>query len=1154
MVVPAPSPGPTQEVQFLTGLEAIVRGIVARRAWDRELGLNTAGFISGYRGSPLGGLDYELWKSEQLLRENQIEFRPGLNEDLAATACWGTQQVPLIPRPKYDGVFAFWYGKGPGLDRSGDAIKHGNFAGTSPRGGVVLLVGDDHGCKSSTVPHQSEQALVAAGIPIFNPASIEDYVRYIPVAVEMSRFASLWTAFKCITEVVESSMTVSVDAGERWLPRAQLEPLGEEFSIRLGYSPLQQEESLVLHRLPAAQRFVLGNGLDVVTRDASKRTLGIIAPGKSHVDVLEALRILELGERRLRELGIRIYKPLLTWPLEPTAAVEFCRSHAEVLVVEEKRSFVEDQLARLLLRLPAGQRPTLTGKSTPQGAPLLPQHGELSPLVVAEAIGLRLEAMDMLDETLRHRLHAIRSERQALSQRPVTPAMRVPAFCSGCPHNRSTRIPEGSMAFGGIGCHGMALWVPELRTLAATHMGGEGTNWIGIQPFTDTPHIFQNMGDGTYAHSGSLAIRAAIAAGSNITFKILHNAAAAMTGGQTVEGNLSAADIARQLQAEGVRKVVIVSEEPARHESLRGRIEVHHRDELLRVEAHLREIRGVTALVYEQGCAAERRRLRKQGLHPDPPVRAFINTEVCEGCGDCNAKSNCVSVLPLETELGRKRRIDQESCNKDYTCIEGFCPSFVTVKGGKLRQGTSDAQWLRQLEEALVEPKLPPKSVPYNIVVAGIGGTGIITLGSIVARAAMLDGQRVATLDVTGLAQKNGPVYTHIRLLDDALPGEFRPRVPEEQLDLLIGCDIVGAAAAGVMPLLKRGRTRAVVNHSLVPTAAFQRNTGLNLQPDPFHDALTTVLSPDSVTPVVPVEGERYRVGHGPLLNLYMLGFAWQKGLIPLTAASIEAAMSGSGNAKSILAFRVGRLAAQDPALARRLMAADEQGGASIQPLSERPYEVVVERCASILEAYQNRRYADEYREFVERVRARDPHGEFAHAVARNLFRMMRYKDEYEVARLYRASQFRDALQREFEGDYRVHFNFAPPLLALRKMPNGEPRKVQLGPWVYPMLGLLTKLKFLRGTPFDLFGYSNDRRLERALIREYRQWVEDLLPWLAQVDYSLAVEIAQLPEQIKGYGPVKARNAAAARRKYMELSASLNERRRKLSGLVAIAS
>jgi indolepyruvate ferredoxin oxidoreductase len=1125
------------DAEMLSGTEALVRGMLRQAQSDRRNGLRTAGFVSGYRGSPFGNVDLELWRSAAELKSHDIVFQPGLNEDLAATACWGTQQVPLLANPRVDGVFAFWYGKGPGVDRSGDAFKHGNLAGTSPLGGVVLLAGDDHGAKSSSTAHQSEHAFVAASIPVLNPSSIEEYMNVVPAAVALSRFSGVWVGLKCATEIVEASTLVARGNELANFAQPEIERPPGGFHISLSFAPLSVEESLHRYRLPSVRTFVRANGFDRIALDAPRRTLGIVTAGKAYVDVMEALRLLGIDSHKASILGIRVLKLMVTWPIEQATMIGFCDGHREVLVVEEKRALIEGQVAQVLLRIGNDRRPELVGKTTAAGRPFLPEYGELTTSIVAIALGDRLTALGLADDVLTDTLAAIKIA--AAENKTAGPSARAPMFCSGCPHNRSTRLPEGSSAFGGIGCHGMAMWIPELRTSSPTHMGGEGANWLGIAPFGGPNHMFQNMGDGTYAHSGLLAIRAAIAVESNITYKILCNSAVAMTGGQPVEGSPDAGTIARQMLAEGAKKVVLVSEDPEQFRALEPMIEVHHRDNLMDVQQVLREIKGVTVLVYDQGCAAERRRLRKAGEFPDPPTRSFINEDVCEGCGDCNAKSSCVSILPLDTELGVKRYIDQESCNKDFTCQQGFCPSFVTVNGGRPRRGGVEERLLEPVSAALQDPKWTPFDMKvFNIVLAGIGGTGVISLGTILASAAALEDYNVLTFDVTGVSQKNGAVFSHIRLLRDTNSSDLRPRVPAGQLDLLIGCDIIASTAMEVVQLLAPNRSRAVINCEMVPTLDFQRNTAFDRSSSRFKSTLLNILGENAVQFATPGPAVSAIVGSGPLLNIFVLGISAQQGLIPLKISSLETALqSGRGGKMNLLAFRMGRLAAQDRNRLEELLGGEVQS----VPLADLPFDAMLDRCSTLLTVYQSADYARRHANFVRRIQKVDPRGVFSKTMAINLFKLMRYKDEYEVARLYCAQEFRKRLEQEFEGPFKLEFHLAPPIFSAVRTSNGEPRKLRFGGWMMRVFSLLQHLKFLRGTPFDLFGLLADRRLERRLIATYEEWILDLSGRLNEVDYGTAVAIAAIPETIRGYGPVKERNAVDALTRYAELVVGLSK-------------
>ncbi|KFG90915.1 Pyruvate ferredoxin/flavodoxin oxidoreductase [Sphingobium herbicidovorans NBRC 16415] len=1124
---------PKGNVKFLSGIDALLEGMVAARKLDGE---GYAAFVTGYRGSPLGTFDSMLFKDARRLASLAITFKPGLNEDLAATACWGTQQTDLMDGPRYEGVTAFWYGKGPGVDRSGDALKHGNMAGVHPKGGVVLFVGDDHGAKSSTVAHQSDQVLAAACIPVLYPANLQEYRDIVPVAVAMSRFSGVWVAIKCVTETIEANALINVEneIAATVSPQVDVPPGG--YHIGQGHVPVAQERTLYAYRLPAAKRFAEVNGLYRVERDSDRRTLGIIAPGKSYVDTIEALRLLGIDEPAAARLGIRVLRPLLAWPISETPITDFAAGHDEVMVVEEKRSQIEEQIGGFILRMPDDARPVLSGKLDPSGAPLLSDHGELDPLQIARAVGSRLIACGLADEASEKCW--LELDGNAIGA-PVGAPPRMPAFCSGCPHNRSTKLPDGSMAFGGIGCHGMALFVPELRTPTSTQMGGEGTNWIGLADYVATPHIFQNMGEGTYTHSGALAIRAAVAANARITYKILHNGATAMTGGQAVEGEFSAGQIAGQLIAEGVRQVVLVNTDGVRPADAPAAVTVRPRTDLDAVQRELRQVEGVTALIFEQGCATEKRRLRKRGLAPDPDMRTYINPDVCEGCGDCSRKSNCVSILPLETEQGRKRALDQESCNKDYSCIEGFCPSFLSITGGKPRGTSISADLVDQMGASIVEPKRPLVSGAFNIVFAGIGGSGVITLGRSVALAARAEEKRISAFDVTGLAQKNGPVYSHVRLFDAHDDADYQARIPSGQLDLLIGCDIIATASQQVTPLVSTSRTRAFISEELVPTASFQTNPDQSLALSPYAEHLTRVLPRERLEFVKPGPMLRTLVGTGAHHNILVLGYATQRGAVPVSTSAIEEALGAGTKAglKNLFAFRAGRLLAQDPALLERLL--DKHSEAPVVPLEKLPLDALLARCRALLASFQNEAYADRYSAFVAKVRDADPQERFTHAVAHGLFRLMRYKDEYEVARLLTDPQRMAEVRSQFSGDLKISYNLAPPLLARRRASDGEPIKMKFGPWLGKVLPVLAKFKFLRGTPFDPFGMFADRRLERQLIRDYIHRTEALLDRLGIADYATAVAIAKLPLLVRGYGPVKERSVVAMEAEYDRLIAKI---------------
>ena len=1130
---------------YLTGIQALVRLPMMQRQRDLAAGLNTGGFISGYRGSPLGMYDHALWTAKRYLADNKIHFQPGLNEDLAATSVWGTQQVNLFPGAKVDGVFGIWYGKGPGVDRSMDVLKHGNAAGTSPHGGVIALAGDDHGCQSSTLPHQSEQVFAAAMIPVVNPATVQEYLDFGLLGFALSRYSGCWIGFKAISETVESGSSVWVDP-ERIrviMPTDfQLPPGG--LGIRNPDPPLEAERRLHGPKMEAVKAFVRANGFDKMVIDPPRARIGIMTTGKAYLDTRQALEDLGIDEERARALGIRLYKVGMTWPLEPEGARRFAEGLQEVIVVEEKRSNLEDQLVRILYNAPADRRPLVIGKADETGRIILPSDGELTPTGVALVIANRLMKHTGESPELRQRLARLEAKEKLLAAPPPKVA-RTPFFCSGCPHNTSTRVPEGSRAMAGIGCHGMAIWMPERRTALISHMGGEGVTWIGQAPFTSDKHIFQNLGDGTYYHSGLMAIRQAAAAGVNITYKILFNDAVAMTGGQPHDGPLTVPEITKQVAAEGAKRVVVVTDEPDKYplgtEFARG-VTIRHRDELDAVQRELRDIPGLTVLVYDQTCAAEKRRRRKRGTFPDPAKRVFINDAVCEGCGDCSEKSNCVSVKPLETELGRKRQIDQSNCNKDFSCLNGFCPSFVSVHGGAPAKARRTRLELVKDDPfaSLPMPTLRPLDEAYGILVTGIGGTGVITVGALIGMAAHLEGKGCTVLDFTGLAQKNGAVMSHVRLAPR--PEDLHAvRIAAGGANLVLGCDMVVAASPAALSRIEQGVTKAVINGYVQPVAAFVMNGDMDLGAEAMMKTIRDAAGEESTSFVDGTGLATAILGDSIATNLFMLGHAWQKGLVPLSLDAIERAIELNGVAveTSKRTFAWGRLAAHNLAAVQ----AAAEPTLRVEKKVARTLPEIVTRRFDLLEAYQDRNYAERYRAFVDKVakvekeRARGRSG-LAEAVARSLYKLMAYKDEYEVARLYTDGEFHKKLATQFEGDYKVTFHLAPPLFADRDPTTGQLQKREYGAWVMPMFRILASLKRLRGTRLDPFGYTEERRTERRLIDEYRATVETLLGTLDQGNHALAVQIAEVPESMRGFGHVKDKNVRLAKQREASLLAS----------------
>ncbi len=1142
---------------FLTGTQALVRLPMMQRERDLAAGLNTAGFISGYRGSPLGGLDQSLAKAKKYLDQHHIKFQPGVNEDLAATSIWGTQQLNLFPDANYDGVFAMWYGKGPGVDRCGDVFKHANAAGSAKHGGVLVLAGDDHAAKSSTLAHQSEHILKACLIPVLNPASVQEYIDYGLHGFAMSRYSGCWIAFKCVTDVVESGASVDVNPHRVnvVIPTDFALPPGG-LNIRWPDGILEQEARLLDYKVYAALAYVRANRLDRIVWDSPRARLGIVTTGKSYGDTMQALADLGIDEKIAADIGLRVYKVAMPWPLEPQGARRFAEGLEEILVVEEKRQLIEYQIKEELYSWEEGKRvPRVVGKfadsgewshaAGPAGQWLLPAQYEHSPAIVARALAKRFEKLGLdklLGDRYKARLAFLDAKEKALA-RPRVTAVRQPYFCSGCPHNTSTRVPEGSRASAGIGCHFMALWM-DRNTSTFTHMGGEGAPWIGQAPFCKTQHIFANIGDGTYFHSGLMAIRAAVAAKVRMTYKILYNDAVAMTGGQHHDGPLDPPMISRQIAAEGVHPIIVVTDEPDKYPvgtNWAPGVTIRHRDELDQVQRELRELPGVSALIYDQTCASEKRRRRKRNEYPDPAKRAVINEAVCEGCGDCSDKSNCLSVEPLETEFGRKRRINQSTCNKDFSCVNGFCPSFVTIEGGQLKKGKAaprpDAAGA---SPALPEPARAALVAPYGVLVTGIGGTGVITIGQILAMAAHLEGKGVSVLDMSGLAQKGGPVMSHVKIA--ATPEELHAaRIGTGDAGLLIGCDLVVSASPDAVSRMSPPQTRAVVNATTAPTAEFVKNPNWRL---PGSDLSRDIADACGSAEFIPAaELATALMGDSIATNMFMLGFAFQKGWVPLGGSAIERAIELNGvavefNQKS---FIWGRRAAIDLAQVQR--AAAPADVVAIAPPLSRNLEELVARRVKLLSEYQDAAYASRYQSLVERVRGIEAEriggDALAQVVARQYAKLLAYKDEYEVARLYADGEFARKVEAMFEGDYKLVFHLAPPLLAKPDPLTGEPRKMRFGSWMMTGFRLLAKLKGLRGSALDIFGRTAERRMERQLIAEYEQGIDALLQTLDRGNHALAVEIAGLPESIRGYGHVKDRSVVLARSRQQELLARI---------------
>jgi indolepyruvate ferredoxin oxidoreductase len=1115
---------------FVTGFQALVRLTLMQKERDRRAGLNTAGYVTGYRGSPLGTLDQQFMRASSILKKNDVVFHAAANEDLAATALSGAQQAELRGEGQFDGVFGMWYGKGPGVDRSGDAFRHANFAGTSLHGGVIALMGDDHTAESSTTAHQSEFHFVDVMIPILNPAGVQEIVDYGLYGWAMSRFTGAWTALKCMHETVESTAVIdgSLDRVKIVIPSDFAMPPGG-LNIRLGDAILEQEARLHDFKRDAMLAFVRANRLNrMICSGGRSPRIGVITVGKSYLDVRQALDELGLDEVKCNDLGLRLYKVACPWPMGRVDLMEFATGLDLVIVVEEKRSLIEVQVREELYG--TANQPTCIGKKDERGDWLFPVKGALDSNDIAICIGERLLKYVSNDD-LAGRVSRLKEAQRALAE-TTDIAVRVPYFCSGCPHNSSTVVPPGSRAYAGIGCHYMAQWM-DRQTSGFTQMGGEGANWIGEAPFSKRVHVFQNLGDGTYNHSGSLAVRAAIQAGVNITYKILFNDAVAMTGGQHVDGNITVPQIAAEMAAEGARRIAIVTDEPWKYPAgtkWPDGVKIHHRDDLQQVQQELAKVPGCTVLIYDQTCAAEKRRRRKRGQFPDPERRVVINELVCEGCGDCGVKSNCVSVQPLETEFGRKRTIDQSSCNKDYSCVKGFCPSFVTVDGAKLKRGKGIVLPDSDLPPA---PALPEIGQTYDVIVTGIGGTGIVTIGAILGMAAHLEGKAVGIIDMAGLAQKGGAVASHIRFAKEM--GDIHAiRVAARSADLVLGGDIVVAGTKKVLAAVKPGTTAMVINLAEVLPGEFTRNPEFSLPTERLKRAIAGVAGTAHTHFIDSTRLSTALLGQSLGTNMFMLGYAYQLGAVPLSGEAIERAIELNGEAVAMnhAAFRWGRRAAVDLAGVEALAKPEARDPA--RTLSG-PFNEMVARRGEFLSQYQDAAYAARYHRRVEAARAVEAaqtpgKSGFAEAVARYLFKLMAYKDEYEVARLFADPAFMRQVGNEVDGgDLHFTFHLAPPLLARRDKVTGETRKMSFGPWMLSVFRVLAKFKFLRGTAFDPFGYSAERRTERALITDYERLLDELMAGLNPDNHHLAVGLAAIPEKIRGFGHVKLRHLKAAK-------------------------
>ncbi len=1109
---------------LISGTQALVRLTLMQRKRDEFAGLNTAGLVTGYRGSPVGGVDQQFVRAGKIIAKNNVTFQPGLNEDLAATALWGCQQAEMRGEGKYDGVFGLWYGKGPGVDRTGDVFRHANAAGSSKYGGVLVLMGDDHTAESSTVAHQSEFALMDALIPILNPAGVQEILDYGLLGIELARFSGCWVGLKCLHDNIESTAVVdgSLNRIKVQTPKDFKIPEGG-LNIRAWDDRHEQERRLHIHKRFAATSFARANKIDRIVLEGGKRPkIGIVTTGKSYLDTREALDSLGIDEVAAANIGLRLLKIGLVWPLDPEIIEKFCQGLELIVVIEEKRSLLETQIREQLY----GRKnaPVIIGKKDENGVTLFQAHGALDPNQIAIALGERILGQRK-NESVAKKLSQVKSAMRNTRNTPEI-TTRIPYFCAGCPHNTSTVVPEGGRGYAGIGCHWMAHFVEDRRTEGSTQMGGEGANWIGEAPFSTRKHVFQNLGDGTYNHSGVLALRAALAAGVTMTYKILYNDAVAMTGGQPHEGSLTVPMIARQVVAEGVERLMIVSDEPDKYPSnanFPSFTTVHHRSELDTLQKELMETDGVSVLIYDQTCAAEKRRRRKRGLYPDPDRRVFINELVCEGCGDCGVKSNCVAIAPLETEFGRKRKIDQSACNKDFSCLNGFCPSFVTVEGGKLRKGKGlvAQSELSPVFETLPDPDLPDLNRPWGMMITGIGGTGVVTVGQILGMAAHLEGKGAGMIDMAGLSQKNGAVVTHMKIA--ARPEDIQTiRATTGSTDVLIGCDLVTSAAENILSTLGKKRSSAVVNSHETMPAQFTHHRDFQLHGDDLKVGIEARVKRGGAMFVDATQIATALLGDAIASNLFLLGATYQAGLIPMSAQAIEKAIELNGVAVEMnrRAFLWGRRSVHNLDAVLKIAEPQKSEAGFAKSLEE-----IVALRANFLTAYQNAKYSARYTQTIETIRIAEEKqlpGEslLAETAARSLFRLMAYKDEYEVARLFCDGNFESQVATVFEGDYKLHFHMAPPVFAKRN-PSGELEKKAFGPWIMGAFKILTFLNGFRGTAFDPFGFTNERKTERRLIVEFEQILRDIAENLTPEHHSLAVEMAALPQKIRGFGHVK---------------------------------
>ena len=1098
---------------LLSGTQALVRMMLMQAARDKAAGLNTAGYVTGYRGSPLGAVDFQMTRAKPELEQAQITFQEGLNEDLAATALWGSQQAELRGEGKHQGVFGLWYGKGPGVDRSGDVFRHANMAGTSPLGGVVVALGDDHTGESSTTLHQSEWTMIDSFMPVLSPAGVQEVIDYGLFGFALSRFAGVWAGLKCIKDTVEVTSVINGDPDRLQFVTPEFDMPEGGLNIRLIDTPQAQEARIIDYKRHAAQAFARANKMDKRVLGQAGAKIGFVAAGKNWLDLAHAMQVLGMDQEAAIAHGVTTYKVAMTWPLDVDTFAEWAEGLDTIIVVEEKRKLIEVQIKESLFNDRRGRQ--VLGATDAAGQILFPDSYALDPMVIAGKIGKILVAEGCGSERLTGALQRIDEATHA--DNAPTLASRLPYFCSGCPHSSSTKIPEGSRAYSGIGCHYMVQWM-DRDTLGFTQMGGEGANWIGESLFSTRKHVFQNIGDGTYNHSGIQAIRAAVASGTTMTYKILFNDAVAMTGGQTNDGGLNAARIVQEMRGIGVQHLAVVYDEKEDVSAAQfpDGTALHPREQLISVQENFRNLQGISVIVYVQTCAAEKRRRRKRGAFPDPSERLFINPSVCEGCGDCGVQSNCVSLLPLETPLGRKRQIDQSSCNKDFSCINGFCPSFATVKGGQLRRPVAQDITIPDLPN----PKLPAITGTHNVVITGVGGTGVVTIGALLAMAAHLDGKAAGVMEMAGLAQKGGAVHIHCRI--GKIPEDISAiRVALGECHTLIGGDLVVSAQGSTLGLMGPVGAAVVNNHEII-TGDFTRDTGFRIPGADLELAIAARLN-TRVALMNATKLAENALGDTVYANIILLGAAFQQGLLPLSeAALLEAiALNGAKVAQNQLAFALGRWSMVGPEIATQFQ-------------TQKPVELDGEsaRLAN-LTAYGSGRS-----ERYEQMSVQLADVPLAAQVLQSYHKVLTYKDEYEVARLL--GETKERVAERFEGDFEIYYHLAPPLLS-RMSPDGRPQKRQFGEWFELASRGLARLKFLRETPLDIFGYTAERRMERHLIADFESLVARMQRDYVPEHHDIWLELMCLPQHILGFGPVKLANAQAMAKRRAELLAAIDQ-------------